>query len=193
LKYIKLKDDAKSNNLNVLVLFLLKGTPIIDFKNELPYSNEDNGYMKWSNSLDTNCDFSTNKSQTAKFTNCDGSIQESFANGVGQSKAKAISYLTVLREKPSFQWGEFVESTKQNDGIVSFLRHAEGFPKYLVAICTKRSTFDFTKRHDIENNAKVVFFYSNEGKHNDDFTVNKNVTTDSIKLEKGELLVLELN
>lgn len=56
------------------------------------------------------------------------------AHGAGLTNLEVFKNLTVLRKEPSFQWGRYEDGALSNKNIYAFVRQAEGFDGFLVAI-----------------------------------------------------------
>ena len=65
------------------------------------------------------------------------------AHGSGITNIEIFSNLTLLRQEPSFQWGKLEIALV--DDVLFYVRQAEGFPGFLVAINfgPRNSTVDF--------------------------------------------------
>lgn len=74
-------------------------------------------------------------------------LQAETAHGSGTSHVKVFQSLAALKQEPSIQWGEF--SIALNKSVVFYVRQAEGFAGYLVAINfgPQASTVNFRESH----------------------------------------------
>jgi len=63
----------------------------------------------------------------------ENNVEAQLAHGAGVSNLEVYSQMTLLRQEPSFQWG-VLEDAVVNENILSYVRQAEGFKGYLVAI-----------------------------------------------------------
>jgi glycosidase len=59
-------------------------------------------------------------------------VETQTAHGSGMSHIKVFESLIALKKEPSFQWGKFVVGVEKS--ILFYIRQAEGFAGYLVAI-----------------------------------------------------------
>lgn len=74
-------------------------------------------------------------------------IEAETAHGSGTSHVKVFQSLAALKQEPSFRWGQF--SVAVNKSVVFYVRQAEGFAGYLVAINfgPQASTVNFRESH----------------------------------------------
>jgi len=56
------------------------------------------------------------------------------AHGAGWTNLEVFKNITVLRKEPSFQWGRYEDGALSNKNIYAFVRQAQGFDGFLVAI-----------------------------------------------------------
>lgn len=101
--------------------------------------------------------------------------------------------MVALRDEPAFQFGQFSASIVDDD-IYSFLRHAEGFPSYLVAInfgvSSKSNLFYDRPEGLVTKMAEVVLHTA--GKKGE-FAYGTEVNLENyLILHPGEVVVLKL-
>jgi hypothetical protein len=115
------------------------------------------------------------------------------AVGAGKTLTRLYKELSVLRQEPSFRWGELRIEDNPNEPIISFAREAKGFDCYLVAANTENRPIavDFKKKYDTSVNGTVSYFDSIKSEYNNEFQVNQVVPLNNILLKNGEFLVLK--
>lgn len=185
----KIKDESLLNLYHSIVL-LLKGTPIVLYGDEIEL-NQNDEFMKWNN--ENNCGFSS--SNVSKQANCDNNVRKKLARG--ETLPRIYKKLSALRQEPSFSWGaiSFPENNQQN-GLVSFVRKADGFDGYLVVANTGKSesAVDFRSLFkNLNSQATVEYFYSNNNNFKNDFKFNDTIQLNNIYLKQGELLVTKFS
>jgi hypothetical protein len=159
----------------------------------LSLQKSDNRYMKWD---DTNgCGFTTNQTIGKQLNNdCEKSVKWLTAHGIGDSLMSLITSLTKLRNEPSFLWGEQSFNLNENS-VFSFVRNATGFDSYLIALNltpnSKKVLSNFHEDHVIPLKANITLYYSFTSNHNIAFKPDDQVSTDSILLSYGDVLILK--
>ena len=110
--------------------------------------------------------------------------------------------VSALRQEPSFLWGKFYPNTVTN--VFFFIRQAEGFPGFLVAINLgpTPSTVDFIsaakhgkEQFKLPESGVVVATtgYFEGPARQDAFSLNTNVRMFNVFLKQGEGIVLQWN
>lgn len=118
------------------------------------------------------------------------------AHGSGVSAISVFAGLSKLRQEPSFQWGKF--SHAQSGNIYFYVRQAEGFEGYLVAVNLgpKPSTVSFEDpvggTLPLPGSGKVVATTGNfaGAGRSDAFKLGTTVEMSSVYLKPGEGIVL---
>ena len=106
---------------------------------------------------------------------------------MGVTNVEVYKKLAGLRQEPSFQWG-ILHKVLQNDNVFCFVRQAEGFPGYLVAINFGPSAdvLDFhAARTDLIPREAVVAGHTHNFGH-EEFKIGLKVPVDNIHLKKGQ-------
>ena len=123
-------------------------------------------------------------------------FQVELAHGAGVTSLEVYQEASGLREEPSFSWGSYKEAVV-NENIFSFVRSADGFPGFLVAINfgTGSAVVDFHGAHKnmIPDKGTIVANTANFGHHarSSDFEKNQVVTLSNIFLKPGEGVVFK--
>lgn len=122
----------------------------------------------------------------------DRNVKSQQAHGAGMTKLEVFQSLTLLRQEPSFQWGELHYSVI-NDDIFSFVRQAKGFPGFLVAINfgIKSSTVDF-RGAKVPSEGVVAATTANfDPSFAQDFKVGTEVPLGNLVLRPGEGVIFK--
>jgi len=174
------------------ITLLLKGSPFVLYGDELELHGN-NDHMKWSSQ--ENCGFSSNA--TLKISDCANSVQDLDSHGAGQNLFSLYKRLNKLRKEPSLAWGDVQIKLTDAENVVSFVREAEGFDRFLVAANVntdkKPASNDFESLYGIPRNGTVAFFYSGSQASLSEFKVGLEVFTGRILLKPGELLVVKFD
>ena len=114
------------------------------------------------------------------------------AHGGGITTLEVYQEASALREEPSFSWGSYKEAVA-NDNMYSFVRSADGFDGYLVAINFGKAetTTDFHSAHKKIIPQKGVVVANSANFDNADFKKGTEVTLDNILLKPGEAVVFK--
>jgi len=120
------------------------------------------------------------------------------AHGSGVSAISVFAGVSKLHQEPSFQWGKF--SHAQSGNVYFYVRQAEGFDGYLVAINLgpKPSTVSFNKEAPVggtlplPSSGKVVATTGNfaGAGRSDAFKLDTTVEMSGVYLEPGEGIIL---
>ena len=99
---------------------------------------------------------------------------------------------SALREEPSFSWGSYKQAVA-NDNIFSFVRSADGFEGYLVAINFGKNVAvtDFHAAHKTTIPAKGIIVAHTANFGHADFKKDLEVALDNILLNPGEGVVFK--
>jgi glycosidase len=90
--------------------------------------------MQWSGEINAGFSTSTNGTWLPVATDYqERNVKAQLAHGAGVSNLEVFAQLSTLRQQPSFQWG-VMEYAVVDDNVLSYVRQAEGFEGYLVAI-----------------------------------------------------------
>lgn len=199
------------------IVLLLKGIPIIRAGDEIKLQgkNEIENYMQWDDT--EGCGFTNNTEigfYLKNHTECSNSVLSSVSHSSGlndliilsfisyliylsikflkgsKSLVKIYKDLSTLRQKPSFAWGKV--KTASSNIIISFIRQAEGFEGYLVAVNTGiiPENINFNEKHSIQKKGVIDYFYSPEDQSN--FIVGEEIDLSNVLLNPGQLLVAKL-
>jgi glycosidase len=188
------------------VNLLLKGTPFIQYGDEINLEDTTPRYMKWNDKL--NCGFSNNQTSLIEQIKCSPNVEEETSHGAGNRLIRLYQSLKDLRRKNSFLFGDVIlpdsSLVQIDENLLAFVREAEKFDGYLIAANIGKSSkkFDFKnmfkltdyketgKSIQLPDTAKVVYFdWVGTKKHND-FEIENKIQTDRIYLNPGEFLVL---
>lgn len=118
------------------------------------------------------------------------------AHGSGITSLEVYQEVSVLREEPSFSWGSYKEAVA-DDEIFSFVRSANGFDGYLVAINFGKyaTVADFRDAHKniIPEKGTIVANTANfdTPSRARDFKKGQEVPLHSILLKPGEGVVFK--
>lgn len=107
------------------------------------------------------------------------------------SLVQIYNKLSELRDEPSLSWGDVNFNTTDNQ-VVSFVREATGFDRYLIAANTgdEEKSVDFHAKHNVPNIGKLVFLHSPENLvQSGDFKVGEELSVENVSLQPGQLLV----
>jgi hypothetical protein len=110
-----------------------------------------------------------------------------------KSTLRIFSDLTRIRQKPSFQWGEFNHAIV-DENVFSFIRSAFGEPSFLVAmnLSNQNLTVNFQATRLLPSKAKVVYYFDNNLSSSDKlYEDGKDVLTKSLSLPLKSLLIVE--
>ncbi|KAJ8297997.1 hypothetical protein KUTeg_024528 [Tegillarca granosa] len=114
------------------------------------------------------------------------------ADGVQTSTLKIYKALAKLRQQPSFQ-NRNITTGVVNDNVFSYVRTAYGRPKYLITINFghESSTDDYSQKPFRMKTGEIVVKTNNF--NSNDYSIGKSLDLKSIKLDRGQGLVLYLN
>jgi len=125
-------------------------------------------------------------------------LQAQLAHGSGVSAISVFSSIAKLRQEPSFQWGDFHPARSGN--VLFYIRQAEGFDGYLVAVNLgpSPSTVSFNAdatvggRLPLPGSGKVVATTGNfaGAGRSEAFKQGTTVEMSSVYVEPGEGIVL---
>jgi hypothetical protein len=115
-------------------------------------------------------------------------------NANKRSHLNIYKELAKLRDKPSFQWGNFKYALITDD-LFSFLRKAEGHETFLVAMNMGKKTInvDFSELEFIKNEAKIVYFIASPDDPDDilkKYPIYSTISTSNIELRRRNCLIL---
>jgi len=119
------------------------------------------------------------------------------AHGSGVNAISVFAGVSKLRQEPSFQWGEFSHAVSGN--IYFYVRQAEGFDGYLVAINVglRPSTVSFKEAQvggtlPLPSSGRVVATTGNfmGAGRSDAFELGTTVDMSGVYLEPGEGIIL---
>ena len=124
------------------------------------------------------------------------SVQVELAHGAGVTTLEVYQQVSALRKEPSFSWGTYKEALTDNN-IFSFVRSADGFDGYLVALNfgIEPAVADFHDAHKniIPEKGTTVANTGNFDSHTraEDFRKDQVVTLNNILLKPGEGVVFK--
>lgn len=209
--------DSKFVNVLNMLLLTLPGTPIVYYGEEIGMKNVTLNPDKCAQNVLENLCHVTNRApmqwsdkRFAGFTTGNTTwievaddyhsvnVEAQLAHGSGVSAISVFADVSKLRQEPSFQWGKF--SHAQSGNIYFFVRQAEGFEGYLVAINLglKPSTVSFKAEAPVggtlplPGSGKVAATTGNfaGAGRSDAFELGTIVEMSSVYLEPGEGIIL---
>jgi hypothetical protein len=153
--------------------------------------------MKWDETI--GCGFTSNVTAvntiSPKETDCHNSVHWLTSHGAGANLIEFIEKLTQLHKEPSFLWGkqEFMDSNSTN--VFSFVRKAEGFDGFIVALHLNKDAktselVNFHQRHGISSTVTINQYFSFSGKFNRDLKIDEEITK-PVLLSYGDVLILK--
>lgn len=185
-------------NAYMIVLGLLPGTPILYYGDEIGMlqspTNNASTPMQWTSDSATAGFTSSSKGPAVPLAPSSETfnVQMQRALGSDHTKLDLVEELMELRQEPSVAWGKIFESSMDNQ-IYSYLRQAQGFPGYLVAVNvgTAPSLIDFAKP-SLQVPATGIVVITTKNFAHQEFSEGSKLRLDKVYLRPGEGVVVKL-
>eukprot|EP00918_Siedleckia_nematoides_P097379 GHVU01213502.1.p1 GENE.GHVU01213502.1~~GHVU01213502.1.p1 ORF type:complete len:684 (+),score=114.73 GHVU01213502.1:88-2139(+) len=122
-------------------------------------------------------------------------VQAQRADGGGHTSVEVYAQISTLRQQPSLQWGSF-RFAYITDEILSFVRQAEGFDAYLVAINFGQhaATANFqTSLDDVPSRGQIVATTANFDSvyRQNDYKIGNTISLGKVHIRPGEGIVVK--
>ncbi|KAJ8298000.1 hypothetical protein KUTeg_024531 [Tegillarca granosa] len=164
-----------------------------DDYSQKPFQMKTGEIVVKTNNFNSN-DYSIGKSLDLKSIKLDRGqgLAQMKGDGEQTSTLKIYKALAKLRQQPSFQ-NRNITTGVVNDNVFSYVRTAYGRPKYLITINFghESSTDDYSQKPFQMKTGEIVVKTNNF--NSNDYSIGKSLDLKSIKLDRGQGLVLYLN